>query len=54
MRPSDPAEEHSLGTPTKGPSVETQTPESVLEHRNTIFSADDDLAKMLRKIGPDS
>ncbi|MDR3486686.1 MAG: hypothetical protein P4M05_17515 [Bradyrhizobium sp.] len=57
MTSSDPAEEHSVGTPAKGPSVETQTPEPapepVLEHRNTIISADDDLAKMLRKIGPD-
>jgi hypothetical protein len=51
---SDPAEVHSFGTPAKRTSVETQTPESVLEHRNTIISADDDLAKMLRKIGPDS
>jgi len=53
MTSSDPAEEHSLGTPAKRPSVKTQTPESVLEPRNTIISADDDLAKMLRKIGPE-
>jgi hypothetical protein len=51
---SDPAEEYSLGTPAEGPSVETQTPESALVHRDTIISADDDLAKMLRKIGPAS
>jgi hypothetical protein len=51
---SDPFEERSLGTPAKGPSVETQTPESVLEHRNTIFSANDDLTKMLRRIDPAS
>jgi hypothetical protein len=51
---SDPAEAYSLGTPTKRTSAEAQTPESVLEDRNTIISADDDLAKMLRKIGPDS
>ena len=50
---SDPAEEHSLGAPAKRTSVETQTPESALEDRNTIMSADDDLAKILRKIGPD-
>ena len=53
MTSSDPAEGYSLDTPAKGPSVETQRPEFVLEHRNTIISADDDLAKMLRKIGPD-
>jgi hypothetical protein len=51
---SEPAEEHSLGTPAKRPSVEPQTPQSILEHRNTIISADEDLAKMLRKIDPDS
>jgi hypothetical protein len=54
MTSSDPAEEHSLGNPTKGPSGKTQPPESVLEHRHTTISADEDLAKMLRKIGPDS
>src|ERR1700733_15708537 len=52
-RPLDPAEEHSLDAPAKRTSVETQTPESALEDRNTIMSADDDLAKILRKIGPD-
>jgi hypothetical protein len=52
MTSSDPAKGHSPGSPPKGPVVETQTPESVLEHRNTIIDADDDLAKMLRKIGP--
>ena len=51
---SDPAEAYSFGTPAKRTSAEAQTPESVLEDRNTIISADDDLAKMLRKIGPDS
>jgi hypothetical protein len=54
MTSSDPAEEHSLGTPAKGPSVKGQTPESVLEHRHTTISADEDLVKMLRTIGPDS
>jgi hypothetical protein len=54
MTSSDPAEEHSLSAPTTGPTLETETPGAVLEHRNTIISADDDLAKMLRKIGPDS
>jgi hypothetical protein len=54
MTSSDPAKEHSPGTPAKGPSGETQVPESALEYRNTIISADDDLAKILRKIGPDS
>jgi hypothetical protein len=53
MTSSDSTEEHSLGTPAKGSTVETKR-ESVLEHRTTIVSADDDLAKMLRKIGPDS
>jgi hypothetical protein len=54
MTSSDPAGEHSLGTPAKRPSVKRQTPESVLEHRHMTISADEDLAKMLRKIGPDS
>jgi hypothetical protein len=56
IKPSwdDPAEEHSLSAPAKEPTVETQTPESVLKNRNTIIFTDDDLAKMLRKIGPDS
>jgi hypothetical protein len=54
MTSSDPAEEHSLGTPAKRLSVEPQTPQSILEHRNTIISADEDLAKMLRKIDSDS
>jgi hypothetical protein len=54
MTSSDPVEEHFLNAPATGPTVETQTPESVLEHRNTIISADDDLAKILGKIGSDS
>jgi hypothetical protein len=37
MTSSDPAEEHSLGTPEKGPSVKRQTPESVSEHRHTTI-----------------
>jgi len=50
----DRSEERSLNTPTQGPSVEAQTSEPALEHRNTILSADEDLAEMLRKIRPDS
>jgi hypothetical protein len=49
----DPAKQHSLSIPPQGLSVEAQTPQSVLE-RSTIVSADDDLAKMLGKIDPDS
>jgi hypothetical protein len=38
MTSSDPAEENSLGTPAKGPSVETQTPESVLYQISAIVT----------------
>jgi hypothetical protein len=53
MTSSNTAGEHALNTAVKRPPVEAQTPGSISAYRDTIMSADQDLAKILRKIVPD-